>query len=62
MDTNFLGLVRLLKEILHDMKKRKRGHIVVISSVMGILGSAVVYGDKTLSYQFFTLFFSNFIH
>uniref|UniRef100_A0A8D0A6Y5 Retinol dehydrogenase 8 n=1 Tax=Sander lucioperca TaxID=283035 RepID=A0A8D0A6Y5_SANLU len=37
MDTNFLGLVRLLKEILHDMKKRKRGHIVVISSVMGIL-------------------------
>lgn len=38
MDTNFFGLVRLLKEILPDMKKRKKGHIVVISSVMGIQG------------------------
>lgn len=38
MDTNFFGLVQLLKEILPDMKKRKSGHIVVISSVMGIQG------------------------
>ncbi|NXA34157.1 RDH8 dehydrogenase, partial [Eudromia elegans] len=38
MDTNFFGLVRLLKEILPDMKKRKSGHIVIISSVMGIQG------------------------
>ncbi|XP_029002253.1 retinol dehydrogenase 8 [Betta splendens] len=38
MDTNFFGFVRLLKEILPDMKRRKRGHIVVISSVMGIQG------------------------
>lgn len=38
MDTNFFGLVRLLKEILPDMKRRKKGHIVVISSVMGIQG------------------------
>ncbi|NXW50239.1 RDH8 dehydrogenase, partial [Nyctiprogne leucopyga] len=36
MDTNFFGLVRLLKEILPDMKRRKSGHIVIISSVMGI--------------------------
>ncbi|KAL2090021.1 hypothetical protein ACEWY4_014709 [Coilia grayii] len=39
MDTNFFGLVRLLKEILPDMKKRKKGHIVVISSVMGLQGT-----------------------
>lgn len=38
MDTNFFGLVRLLKEVLPDMKRRKSGHIVVISSVMGIQG------------------------
>lgn len=41
MDTNFFGLVRLLKEVLPDMKRRKRGHIVVISSVMGIQGETV---------------------
>ncbi|NXI57014.1 RDH8 dehydrogenase, partial [Chloroceryle aenea] len=41
MDTNFFGLVRLLKEILPDMKRRKSGHIVIISSVMGIQGKVV---------------------
>ncbi|KAJ8279389.1 hypothetical protein COCON_G00064550 [Conger conger] len=41
MDTNFFGRVRLLKEILPDMKRRKSGHIVVISSVMGIQGGRV---------------------
>lgn len=40
MDTNFFGLVRLLKEVLPDMKKRKSGHIVVMSSVMGIQGKS----------------------
>lgn len=44
MDTNFFGLVRLVKEILPDMKRRKRGHIVVISSVMGIQGGSVIIG------------------
>ncbi|XP_075038460.1 retinol dehydrogenase 8-like [Mixophyes fleayi] len=43
MDTNFFGLVRLLKEILPDMKKRKNGHIVIISSVMGIQG--ILFND-----------------
>ncbi|XP_055497416.1 retinol dehydrogenase 8 [Leucoraja erinacea] len=43
MDTNFFGLVRLLKEVLPDMKRRKRGHIVVISSVMGIQG--ILFND-----------------
>ncbi|KAM6957084.1 LOW QUALITY PROTEIN: retinol dehydrogenase 8 [Aplochiton taeniatus] len=37
-NTNFFGLVRLLKEVLPDMKRRQKGHIVVMSSVMGIQG------------------------
>ncbi|XP_034566703.1 retinol dehydrogenase 8 [Notolabrus celidotus] len=37
-DTNFFGLARLVKELLPDMKRRKSGHIVVMSSVMGIQG------------------------
>uniref|UniRef100_UPI00398E6F09 retinol dehydrogenase 8-like isoform X1 n=2 Tax=Pristiophorus japonicus TaxID=55135 RepID=UPI00398E6F09 len=37
-DTNFFGLARLVKEILPGMKKRQNGHIVVMSSVMGIHG------------------------
>ncbi|XP_047428452.1 retinol dehydrogenase 8 [Mugil cephalus] len=37
-DTNFFGLARLVKEVLPDMKKRQSGHIVVMSSVMGIQG------------------------
>lgn len=38
MDTNFFGLVRLVKEVLPDMKRRRGGHIVVISSIMGLQG------------------------
>lgn len=48
MDTNFFGFVRLLKEILPDMKKRKKGHIVVISSVMGIQGEHHEHCSVTL--------------
>ncbi|KAI2663512.1 Retinol dehydrogenase 8 [Labeo rohita] len=43
MDTNFFGLLRLVKEILPDMKKRKSGHIVVISNVMRIQG--ILFND-----------------
>ncbi|NXC49876.1 RDH8 dehydrogenase, partial [Penelope pileata] len=43
MDTNFFGLVRLVKEVLPDMKRRRSGHIVVISSVMGLQG--IVFND-----------------
>lgn len=37
-DTNFFGLARLVKELLPCMKQRQSGHIVVMSSVMGIQG------------------------
>ncbi|KAG9488506.1 retinol dehydrogenase 8 [Eleutherodactylus coqui] len=42
-ETNFFGVVRLVKEFLPSMKKRRSGHIVVISSVMGLQG--IVFND-----------------
>ena len=38
-ETNFFGVVRMIKEVMPDMKKRRSGHIVVMSSVMGLQGS-----------------------
>ncbi|XP_075894766.1 retinol dehydrogenase 8a isoform X2 [Nelusetta ayraudi] len=35
-ETNFFGVVRMIKEVMPDMKKRRSGHIVVMSSVMGL--------------------------
>ncbi|XP_059406492.1 LOW QUALITY PROTEIN: retinol dehydrogenase 8 [Carassius carassius] len=37
-NTNFFGLVRLVKELLHDMKRCQSGHIIVMGSVLGIQG------------------------
>ncbi|XP_026116759.1 retinol dehydrogenase 8-like [Carassius auratus] len=37
-NTNFFGLVRLVKELLPDMKRRQSGHIIVMGSVLGIQG------------------------
>lgn len=37
-ETNFFGAVRMIKEVMPDMKKRKAGHIIVLSSVMGMQG------------------------
>ncbi|XP_028264884.1 retinol dehydrogenase 8-like [Parambassis ranga] len=42
-ETNFFGVIRMIKEVMPDMKKRKGGHIVVVSSVMGLHG--VVFND-----------------
>ncbi|KAJ3599603.1 hypothetical protein NHX12_033559 [Muraenolepis orangiensis] len=50
MDTNFFGLVRLLKEVLPGMKRRRRGRIVVISGVLGIQG--VLFNDVYTASQF----------
>jgi short-subunit dehydrogenase len=41
MDLNFLSLVALNKEVLPHMIKRKQGHIVVMSSISGLLGTPV---------------------
>lgn len=37
-ETNFFGVIRLIKEVMPDMKKRKEGHIIVVTSVMGLQG------------------------
>uniref|UniRef100_A0A8C7YV61 Retinol dehydrogenase n=1 Tax=Oryzias sinensis TaxID=183150 RepID=A0A8C7YV61_9TELE len=42
-ETNFFGVVRMIKEVMPDMKKRKDGRIIVVSSVMGLQG--VVFND-----------------
>ncbi|KTG35765.1 hypothetical protein cypCar_00027171 [Cyprinus carpio] len=41
--TNFFGAVRMIKEVMPDMKRRRSGHIIVISSAMGLQG--VVFND-----------------
>ncbi|XP_061534635.1 uncharacterized protein LOC133403624 isoform X3 [Phycodurus eques] len=42
-ETNFFGVIRMIKEVMPDMKRRKGGHIIVVSSVMGLQG--VVFND-----------------
>ncbi|XP_063084696.1 retinol dehydrogenase 8 isoform X2 [Cavia porcellus] len=49
-DTNFFGAVRLVKAVLPGMKRRRRGHIVVVSSVMGLQG--VVFNDVYAASKF----------
>uniref|UniRef100_A0A673N763 Retinol dehydrogenase 8-like n=1 Tax=Sinocyclocheilus rhinocerous TaxID=307959 RepID=A0A673N763_9TELE len=38
--TNFFGAVCMIKEVMPDMKRRRSGHIIVISSAMGLQGVA----------------------
>ncbi|XP_070479802.1 retinol dehydrogenase 8 isoform X1 [Equus przewalskii] len=49
-DTNFFGAVRLVKAVLPGMKKRRQGHIVVVSSVMGLQG--VVFNEVYAASKF----------
>ncbi|MBN3312934.1 RDH8 dehydrogenase, partial [Atractosteus spatula] len=49
-DTNFFGAVRVIKEVYPDMKKRRSGHIVVISSVMGLQG--IMFNDVYTASKF----------
>ncbi|KAJ8346288.1 hypothetical protein SKAU_G00304810 [Synaphobranchus kaupii] len=49
-DTNFFGAVRVIKEVMPDMKRRRAGHIIVMSSVMGLQG--VVFNDVYTASKF----------
>ncbi|XP_056108556.1 retinol dehydrogenase 8a [Rhinichthys klamathensis goyatoka] len=49
-ETNFFGTVRMIKEVMPDMKKRRDGHIIVMSSVMGLQG--VVFNDVYTASKF----------
>ncbi|CAH6855703.1 retinol dehydrogenase 8 [Phodopus roborovskii] len=49
-NTNFFGAVRLVKAVLPGMKKRRQGHIVVVSSVMGLQG--VMFNDVYAASKF----------
>ncbi|XP_048377653.1 retinol dehydrogenase 8-like isoform X1 [Stegostoma tigrinum] len=49
-DTNFFGAVRMIKAVLPDMKQRKCGHIVMMSSVMGLQG--VIFNDVYAASKF----------
>lgn len=35
-ETNVFGVIRMIKEVMPDMKKRRAGHIIVTSSVLGV--------------------------
>ncbi|KAL4659167.1 retinol dehydrogenase 8 [Arapaima gigas] len=49
-ETNFFGMVRMIKEVMPDMKRRRSGHIIVMSSVMGLQG--VVFNDVYTASKF----------
>uniref|UniRef100_H3C116 Retinol dehydrogenase n=1 Tax=Tetraodon nigroviridis TaxID=99883 RepID=H3C116_TETNG len=51
-ETNFFGVVRMIKEVMPDMKKRRSGHIVVMSSVMGLQDLGVVFNDVYTASKF----------
>lgn len=40
VNVNYLGTVRTVKSVLPGMLKRKSGHIILVSSVVGVLGFA----------------------
>lgn len=35
-ETNVFGPIRVIKEVMPGMKRRRAGHIIVISSVLGV--------------------------
>ncbi|XP_055520035.1 retinol dehydrogenase 8-like [Leucoraja erinacea] len=49
-DTNFFGVVRMVKAVLPAMKRRKSGHLVMMSSVMGLQG--IVFNDVYAASKF----------
>ncbi|XP_051894328.1 retinol dehydrogenase 8-like [Pristis pectinata] len=49
-ETNFFGVVRMIKAVLPDMKARRNGHIVVMSSVLGLQG--IMFNDVYAASKF----------
>uniref|UniRef100_A0A8C5M5D9 Retinol dehydrogenase 8 n=1 Tax=Leptobrachium leishanense TaxID=445787 RepID=A0A8C5M5D9_9ANUR len=49
-ETNFFAVMRLIKMVLPAMKKRGSGHIVVISSVLGLQG--IIFNDVYVASKF----------
>ncbi|XP_055649202.1 LOW QUALITY PROTEIN: retinol dehydrogenase 8 [Falco peregrinus] len=49
-ETNFFGVVRMVKAVLPGMKARQSGHLVVVSSVMGLQG--IVFNDVYAASKF----------
>ncbi|KAG7316174.1 hypothetical protein KOW79_021040 [Hemibagrus wyckioides] len=49
-ETNVFGVIRMIKAVVPDMKKRRAGHIIVISSTMGLQG--VVFNDVYAASKF----------
>ncbi|CAM5169955.1 unnamed protein product [Eretmochelys imbricata] len=49
-ETNFFGAVRMVQAVLPGMKLRRSGHIVVMSSVMGLQG--IVFNDVYAASKF----------
>uniref|UniRef100_A0A8C3LUU4 Dehydrogenase/reductase 7 n=2 Tax=Phasianinae TaxID=9072 RepID=A0A8C3LUU4_CHRPC len=44
MELNYLGTISLTKHVLNHMIERRRGKIVTVSSVMGIMGAPLASG------------------
>lgn len=44
MELNYLGTISLTKHVLDHMIQRRRGKIVTVSSVMGIMGAPLASG------------------
>ncbi|XP_066510603.1 retinol dehydrogenase 8-like [Hoplias malabaricus] len=49
-ETNFFGVIRMIKEVLPDMKRRCSGRIIIMSSAMGLQG--VVFNDVYAASKF----------
>jgi len=44
MELNYLGTISLTKYVLNHMIERKRGKIITVSSVMGLMGAPLASG------------------